>query len=110
MGQPSLRAKNGSKASFEIDHSIFAEVISLFVCDALQSLLSLHDRDSVREAFQILCKTSLIRAAMEPSCQCFRVCGRKARVLRIFCQVNHGLRTHHSVEMLMQQNLRKTPQ
>ncbi len=72
--------KDRRKASFEVNHAIITQILGLFISDALQSLLGLHDRNRVGEALQILGETALIRAAMEPLRQCFWIRGRKFSV------------------------------
>ena len=80
MGQSFFRMKDWRKASFEVNHAVITQILGLFIGDALQSLLGLHDCYRVGEALQILGEAPLVRAAMEPLRQCFWIRGRKFSV------------------------------
>ena len=99
-----LGVKDRRKASLEIDNPIPTQVFGLFVRDTLQRILSLHHRNGVREALQIFRKTPLIRPAKKPLSECFRRIGGKVCVFCISCQFNHGSRSQHTIQMLVQEN------
>jgi hypothetical protein len=106
MGQSFVRVENWREASFKVHYAIFAQILDLFIRNPLQCLLRLHDRDGVLEALQIFGEATLIRAAMKPLRQCLRIVSRKVRISHSPCQINHGLRTQHTIQMLVQKNLR----
>ena len=80
MSQSLAGMKNGRKASFKVNHAIFAQIFGLLVSDALQRLFRLHHRDGVGEAFQVFGQTALVRALMEPLGQRNRIAGWKVRI------------------------------
>ena len=80
MSQSFLRVKDWRKAGFKINNSISAQILGLFIGDALQRLFRLHHRNRVRKAFQIFCETSLIRSAKKPLRKRIGIVGRKACV------------------------------
>ena len=104
MGQSLLCVEDRRKTGFKIYDTVFVEILGLFIRYALQSLLGLHHRDSVREAFEVRGKTSLVGAPIKPFCQRLLIRGRKIRISRFFRQVDYGLRTQNAVQVLMQEN------
>src|ERR1700752_3674145 len=102
MGQSSLPVKNWREAGFKVDHTVPAEILGLLICDALQGLLRLHDRNGMCKALQIFGKTSLVRASMKPLRKRLGIACRKVQVSLVSCQLNHGLGAQHTVQMLVQ--------
>src|SRR6266849_3106655 len=110
VGQSFFSVKNWRKASLKVNHSIFAEILGLFIGDALQSLLGLHDRDGVAETLEVFGETSLVRALMKPFRQRPGIGCRPVPVSPVFGQLNHGLRLQHAIQVLVQKDFGKTLQ
>src|ERR1700722_757935 len=101
MGQALMSMKYGCKASLKIHDPISTQIFCLFVGDALQRFLRLHDRDRMREALEIFRQTPLIGSAKEPLRKRLRRMGWKLCVVCVFCQLNDGLRSQHAIQMLV---------
>jgi len=71
------------KASLEINHSIAAQILGLFISDALQSFLGLHDGDGVHKPFQVFCQAALIGSAEKPIGKRTSIIGGKAGVVGV---------------------------
>ena len=110
MSQSFLRVKDRSKPGLKINDTVSTEIFGLFVRHALQRLFRLHDRNRMREPFQIFCETSLIRAAEEPLGKSIGIVCRKAFVPGISRQINDGLRSQHAIQMLVQEDFGKAYQ
>ena len=97
--------KHRRKASLEVDHTVPAQVLRLFIGHALQRLLRLHHRDGVREAFQVLSEAALIGTLVKPLRERRGVLGGETGVFRVFRQIDDGLRPQDAVEVLVEKNL-----
>jgi len=93
--------KNGCKASLEINNSILAKILGLFIRDPLQRLFGLHDCNRMRKAFQVFCQAPLIRSAEKPLGKRIWIFGRQASVFAISGQLNNSSRPQHAVQVFV---------
>ena len=82
----------GDDASLQPVIKTFTEILSLLISHSLQGLFRLHDSDSVRETFQILCQAPPIGALLKPLAERLRRARGKVRILDVVREFDNGLR------------------
>ena len=93
MRQTARGVKDGSKALFEVNHTVVLDILHLLVGRSFERLSRLHHRDGMSKSFEILRETSLVGAAKEPGCQGVRILGRQLGVAGFTSQFNQRARS-----------------
>ena len=97
-------------ADLRVNDPVAREILAALVRDALERLFGLHHRDGVREAAQIEGERSGGRTTVEPAAKLGGVRRRKARVADVARELDDRCRTQATVEMVVQQDLRRRAQ
>src|SRR5690242_5434462 len=97
--------KHGRESCFHVDDAVCMNVFNHLVCYAFQCFLALHDAKRVGKAFEIEGKTLALRPTMKPIRELIRISRRQCLVAAGSCQINDGLWTSSTVEVIVQKNL-----
>ena len=92
-------------AHLRVHDAVAREVLAAFVCDTLDRLRGLHDRDRVREATEVERERSRSRAHVEPASELVGVFGRQALVAQLARKLDHGGGPQPAVEVVVEKNL-----
>jgi len=109
QAQPALGVQLGREPDLGVDHPVGGQVLGALRGHPPQRIRGLHDRDRVPERIEVNLQVTAVRAFSQPFRQLFRVVTGQVGVTCFAGQLKDGLRAQASVQVIMQQNLRDSP-
>ena len=99
----------GREPDLGVHDAVGGEVLGALGGDALDRIAVLHHADRVGEGLEVQHEVVALGAAVEPRRQLVDVGGRQLVVAELLGQLDDGRRPHTTVEVVVQQHLRRPP-
>src|SRR5580692_5775724 len=109
QAQPAFGVQLRHEPDLGVDHAVGGQVRGAFGRDPAQRVRGLHDRDRVPERVQVDLEVAAVRAFGQPAGQLLDVVAGQVAVADLVGQLEYGLRAQAAVQMIVQQDLRDSP-
>ncbi len=107
--EPAVDVQFGGETDLGVDDVVIGQVLDALVGHPVQRLRCLHHPDRVGEGFQVTLERSAVRRRAEQGRQLIDTSGGQLDVTVLFGQFHHRGRAQPTVEMVVQQRLRRVP-
>src|SRR5580700_3321544 len=109
QAQPAFGVQLRREPDLGVDHAVGGQVRGALGRDPPQRVRGLHDRDRVPERVQVDLEVAAVRAFGQPAGQLLDVVAGQVAVTDLVGQLEDGLRAQAAVQVIVQQDLRDSP-